>query len=308
MADYRGYLTEVTEGCPDAVIVLLGLCWKSRDNHDAQIKEWNAAIKALAEEFGVLYVDTYEEMKGTAWVMSDGLHPANTGYRVMASTVFNVLNQYIDFAGIEPDPNDTGLANFDGNKLLSGITDPLYQNFSLTGNTSNWTLPKYVFWQKGSTKGDALLYNSNEQATVRFSGELGDAFTVSMEINNFMAMQATNQFALRFMSSSNKPFLLNVYTNVNTYSVGGQYWIDGNWTKNLFESTPTYKGQMVGDDVRVIVSREAGAKSLHIRIEQLDGTVIFETDTPENDVVADIHYLELRSFASIAVVDNIVIR
>ena len=53
----------------------------------AGIKEWNAGIKALAEEFGYIYVDTYYDMRGVEWLLDDGLHPTNAGYRVLANSL-----------------------------------------------------------------------------------------------------------------------------------------------------------------------------------------------------------------------------
>ncbi len=307
IADYRQYLTEVTAGCPNAVIAVFGLCWESRADKEAKILEWNRAIKALAEEFGLIYVDTYADMYGPSWVLSDGLHPNNAGYRVMATTAFSTLSQHVDFGSLKVDTDGEASGEYDGNKHLSTIQDDKYRSFKLNQSVSHWTLPKFCFYQAGSKAGDAILFNSDQTTTAACQTKFGDAFTVSMDIHNFMSFGGNNQIALRFMSGADMPFLLNVYTNLNTYSIGAQYMVNGSWTQNLLESKPNYKGSMEGDDVRITVSRAAGSTSLHIRLETLDGKVLVEADTPANDVVKNIHYLELRSFACVTMIDNIVI-
>ena len=108
---YRGYLTEVTDGCPNAVIIVCGLSAKGGDADSGTLKIWNAAIKSLAEEFGLIYNDSYNDTRGVEWLLSDGLHPTNAGYRVMANAAFRTLCAYVDLSGqyqsgdeIEPDP------------------------------------------------------------------------------------------------------------------------------------------------------------------------------------------------------------
>lgn len=108
---YRGYLTEVTESCPNAVIIVCGLSAKGGDADSGTLKLWNAAIKSLAEEFGLIYNDSYNDTRGVEWLLSDGLHPTNAGYRVMANAAFRTLCAYVDLSGqyqsgdeIEPDP------------------------------------------------------------------------------------------------------------------------------------------------------------------------------------------------------------
>ena len=110
---YRGYLTEVTEGCPNAVIIVCGLSAKGGDADSGTLKIWNAAIQSLAEEFGLIYNDSYQDTRGVEWLLSDGLHPTNAGYRVMANAAFRTLCAYVDLSGqygpgdvVDPQPTD----------------------------------------------------------------------------------------------------------------------------------------------------------------------------------------------------------
>lgn len=99
---YRTYLTEVVAGCPDAVIMICGLSAKGGDADSAILKQWNAAIKSLAEEFGLIYNDSYSDTRGVEWLLSDGLHPSNAGYRVMANAAFRTLSAHVNLCG-QPD-------------------------------------------------------------------------------------------------------------------------------------------------------------------------------------------------------------
>ena len=98
MEDYRNYLQEVVESCPNAVIIVCGLLYKGNDQDGKRVREWNDAIREMAEEFGVIYCDTYNDMYGINWLLADGLHPNNAGYRVMASTVFRTLCENVNMA------------------------------------------------------------------------------------------------------------------------------------------------------------------------------------------------------------------
>ena len=111
---YRGYLTEVTQGCPDALIIVCGLSAKGGDADSGTLKTWNTAIKELAEEFNLIYNDSYNDTRGVEWLLSDGLHPTNAGYRVMAAAAFRTLCAHVDLSGryqpgdiiVDPQPTE----------------------------------------------------------------------------------------------------------------------------------------------------------------------------------------------------------
>ncbi len=106
---YRAYLTQVTQGCPNAVILVCGLSAKGGDADSGTLQAWNAAIQTLAEEFGLIYNDSYQDTRGVEWLLSDGLHPTNAGYRVMANAAFRTLCAHVDLRGAAApeDPIDT---------------------------------------------------------------------------------------------------------------------------------------------------------------------------------------------------------
>ncbi|HIZ20905.1 MAG TPA: SGNH/GDSL hydrolase family protein, partial [Firmicutes bacterium] len=85
---YRGYLTAIREGTrPEMGLVLVGLTPLS-DGRSAQgIAAYNRAIRSLAEEFGAAYADVYGAMRGTEWLLDDGLHPTDGGHALMAGRI-----------------------------------------------------------------------------------------------------------------------------------------------------------------------------------------------------------------------------
>ena len=98
LTDYRAYLEELTDSCPDAVVIVCGLCCKGNDQDSTRVREWNKALRELVEEFGLIYCETYDDMYGVNWILADGLHPNNAGYRMIASTVFRVLNENVNLS------------------------------------------------------------------------------------------------------------------------------------------------------------------------------------------------------------------
>lgn len=94
--DFKSYLTEITDSCPDTVIVVCGLCCKGGDQDGAKLRTWNDAVKTMTEEFGLIYCDTYEDFHAVDWLLSDGLHPDNAGYRFYANTVFRTISANIN--------------------------------------------------------------------------------------------------------------------------------------------------------------------------------------------------------------------
>ena len=96
--DYRAYLEELTDSCPDAVVIVCGLCCKGNDQDSTRVREWNKALRELVEEFGLIYCETYDDMYGVNWILADGLHPNNAGYRMIASTVFRALNENVNLS------------------------------------------------------------------------------------------------------------------------------------------------------------------------------------------------------------------
>lgn len=108
---YRIYLTEIREKCPDTVIIICSVYATPGDNNGANIRRWNAALKELAEEFDVIYADTYYDILGSGWLIADGVHPTNAGHRVMASSIFRTLCSNVNLTGeILPPPEETSTA------------------------------------------------------------------------------------------------------------------------------------------------------------------------------------------------------
>ena len=99
LAAYRGYVREVQAGCPETVIVLVGMIPMGNGNRTEEILTWNAAIRAMAEELGVWYADPFDDLYGTEWLLTDNLHPCDVGYRVQAAAVLRSLCAGMDFSG-----------------------------------------------------------------------------------------------------------------------------------------------------------------------------------------------------------------
>ena len=99
LAAYRGYVREVQEACPETVIVLVGMIPMGNGDRTEKILQWNAAIRGLAEELGVLFADPFDDLYGTEWLLTDDLHPCDVGYRVQAGAILRNLCAQMDFAG-----------------------------------------------------------------------------------------------------------------------------------------------------------------------------------------------------------------
>lgn len=98
IGDYQNYLQEVVDSCPNAVIMVCGLLYKGNDQDSAKVRAWNDAIREMAESFGLIYCETYYDMYGVNWLLADGLHPNNAGYRVMGSTAFRTLCEKVNLS------------------------------------------------------------------------------------------------------------------------------------------------------------------------------------------------------------------
>ncbi len=104
---YRAYVKEIRAKCPDTIIVLCNVYPDYRENNRVKAMQWSAAVKALAEELGCIYSSAYEDVLNANWLLADGVHPTNAGYRVMAQAHLRTLNLYLDLSaqgGDQPEP------------------------------------------------------------------------------------------------------------------------------------------------------------------------------------------------------------
>lgn len=93
---YRAYVQQIQSKCPDTIIMLCNIYPDYGEHNRQQAMEWSAAVKTLAEELGCIYSSAYEDMLGANWLLADGVHPTNAGYRVMAHAHLRTLNLYMD--------------------------------------------------------------------------------------------------------------------------------------------------------------------------------------------------------------------
>ncbi|MCL2884003.1 MAG: SGNH/GDSL hydrolase family protein [Oscillospiraceae bacterium] len=103
-ADYRNYLTQVRQKCPDATIVMLdvfamdasGYSWDGvwGKGTPALHGEYNNIIRRLAGEFNALFVDVYGLEAERTGMLADGLHPTQLGHQLIADRVFETLARY----------------------------------------------------------------------------------------------------------------------------------------------------------------------------------------------------------------------
>lgn len=99
LSAYRGYLRQIQAACPETVIVLVGMIPMGSGDRTEKILQWNAAIRALAEELGVLFADPFDDLYGTQWLLTDKLHPCDAGYRVLAGAILRSLCAQMDLSG-----------------------------------------------------------------------------------------------------------------------------------------------------------------------------------------------------------------
>jgi lysophospholipase L1-like esterase len=72
-----------------------GLDERRREQLDARVRDWNAAIAAAAARHGAVVVDLYDKWSELAghpeWISADGFHPSSAGYRRLAELVLAEL-------------------------------------------------------------------------------------------------------------------------------------------------------------------------------------------------------------------------
>ncbi len=106
---YRDYLKEIQEKCPDTVIMICNVYPDFGEHNREKATAWSLAVKELAEEMGCIYSSAYEDVIGADWLLADGVHPTNAGYRVMAHAHLRTLNMYLDltdaYVAGETDPD-----------------------------------------------------------------------------------------------------------------------------------------------------------------------------------------------------------
>lgn len=100
--DLRHIVLETKEQT-GAVIVIVGASFMTAfDRHEPfdraninSLRVYNAALRRLAEECGVLWADVFESQGAAAWTVDpvDGVHPSNLGHRLIANRIFEVLAQ-----------------------------------------------------------------------------------------------------------------------------------------------------------------------------------------------------------------------
>lgn len=218
---------------------------------------------------------------------------------------FCVWQTQTQFSNIKVDTENSVDIEIVDRSFIEGITDSQYMDFDRRQTTDAWDIIPDVYYQSGSEKGDALLFNTDSDATAMLKQDLGGEFSLSMDIKYLLSYAETNHTRLFFWGENQSlPFIIDVRTIMGTYYFGAQYQYDGAWTDNLF---PDAGGTLIEDDIRIVVSRSAGESKLFIQLMDIDGTVLMEGYTPEIPNIDEIHYLEIHSGETITIVDNIVV-
>lgn len=114
---YRQYIKTVRNALPGIQIILVGLTYAMNDANSLIIKDYNEEIRLMASENSLPYVDVYNRMYGSNWLLSDGCHPTDLGYRVMADTIYNTLAGYSNLKGVETE--ETVISSNSGSEAVS---------------------------------------------------------------------------------------------------------------------------------------------------------------------------------------------
>ena len=222
ISTYRSFLTELTAACPDAVILVFGICARRSDcsqslGSDDEALRWNVAIKALAEEFGLLYMDTYFDTDGVDWLIADQVHPNNTGYRVFANAVLRQLNGYVNLLPAPAQPSEVSV------KISHTVSfdSDLQMNYRIKYENIAAAVPGYV------TEGAYLLVEKDRYPmgggektveTVTLYPDLvsdPDRMLFSLPGIQSVEMGSELRAVLHFFDEAGKEY----YTQIDTYSV-----------------------------------------------------------------------------------------
>lgn len=211
----------------------------------------------------------------------------------------------VQYSNIEVDPANSVEIEVKDNSYILGITDPQYMAFDRKTKPTTWEVGSDVYYQAGSKAGEALLCNVDADTTARMNQKLGSSWKLSMDVRYLKAYSDTNMTRFFFNNNNQEvAFILDIRTIVGTYYCGAQYQHNRVWSSDLFAGTT---GALKEDDIRIELSRAAGATKLLVRLLDTDGTVLFEQETPEIPNIDDICFLEIHSSQTITIFDNIVV-
>ena len=104
LKNYRKILSKIRDELPDTPVIvqsvypIANVNFRTHYKHGhGHIRDLNLGIKALAEEYGCIYVDVYSHLEAEEEEMNmdysaDGLHPNDLGYQVISAVLRPVID------------------------------------------------------------------------------------------------------------------------------------------------------------------------------------------------------------------------
>ncbi len=249
---YRAYVREIQAKCPDTIIMLCNVYPDFGEHNRQKAMQWSAAVKALAEELGCIYSSAYEDVLNANWLLADGVHPTNAGYRVMAQAHLRTLNLYLDLSaqgGEQPEPPVT-------------VSPSEYGWKTDDDNFAGWT----VIDENG------IRGNISEAHSSRVWKELEKVsdFTISLNVQPEMGSRGWIRvcgvdFEINAENGNGNQVFLK-------HNGNGGNWVDLDW----FSCTDRF--------ISVIIKREAGGKlQFTVYGKDNDDPLSFEVDAAEEN-------------------------
>lgn len=169
-------IDQITSTDPTATLIVAQITPLANSTQNAEVVTYNNTIPGIVQARSsqgkhVQYVDMYDAVPVSD--LADGIHPNDTGYRLMANVWNNALQPLI--------PQQHGLAlalnsNHELDAITVGNDEKIYSSVQLAPNSTTWTTWQYLSGSVQIRGYPAIGQNQNGTLTVLVRGGDGNMY------------------------------------------------------------------------------------------------------------------------------------